>query len=143
MNRFRHKKRQFAHMQELPLTPLVDMALTLLIVFMIASQAMHNGIKIDLPQGGSKDNVAISEKITLIIDKLSNVYLGKVRVDIDNLSEVISIDMLHENKGLLFIQADQALAYGVVFDLIERLKRLQGVKQVVLSSKNGVSQDND
>ena len=33
MNRFRHKRRQIAHMQELPLTPLVDTALTLLIVF--------------------------------------------------------------------------------------------------------------
>lgn len=135
MTRFRYKRKRFERMDELPLTPLIDTALTLLIVFIIAAPAIHNGIKIDLPQGNKNDEAGLSEKITVVIDKDKNIYLGTTKTDVKSFSHAIALTTLQEHKGIIYVQAEQSLAYGFIFDVIERLRCLEGVAHVVLVSK--------
>lgn len=135
MARFRYKRKQLKHIAELPLTPLIDTALTLLIVFIIAVPSTGHNIKIDLPQGSCRQESKISQKITLAIDNERDIYLGATKIDVQDLSRILTPAMLQEHKGLVYVQADQALTYGFIFNVLDRLRSLEGVAHVVLVSK--------
>ena len=55
MRRGNKKRTRRFSTPEISLTPLIDTALTLLVIFMITAPMIHNGIKVDLPQGNSKE----------------------------------------------------------------------------------------
>ena len=71
MSRFarRYKRSQATGIPEITLTPLIDTALTLLVIFMVTSPLINNAIKVDLPKGNAQEAQGVQEDLVVHIDK--------------------------------------------------------------------------
>ncbi len=106
---------------EINVTPLVDVMLVLLIVFMITAPMLTTGLKMDLPQ--AKSAVVIKPKPPLVISISKD---GKFAVDADEITSesilaVVQTRMEGDNKRVIQIRADRAGSYGPVIELVDRL----------------------
>jgi biopolymer transport protein ExbD len=116
-------------MTDLSLTPLVDTALTLLVIFMIAAPMMHNNIKVVLPKTTNSDGKQ-KEEIVVFIDKDNKLtFNGKAMLTDDLIKEILK--QKPNAQKLVSIKGDRSASYGVVLELFDQLRK-QGVTHVVL-----------
>ncbi len=135
--RFRFKKDRFGSIPELSMTPMIDVALTLLVIFIVASPMIHHSIKVNLPQGQIHEVKGNTKNTVVYLDKGSKIYING-----DAVSKTFLLSHLkkRENKDeTIFIQADRAVDYGTVIELVDDIK-LSGVKHVALATKKCSSQ---
>jgi biopolymer transport protein ExbD len=128
-------KKHRSGMNDLPLTPLIDTALTLLIIFMIASPMMHNAIKIRLPQGQSKEDHALKHDLVVYIDNNEKLYLNESPTTLQEMLAELSQEALHKTDGAVYVKADKAASYGCVMQVVDSLKVAGGVKYVALATQ--------
>lgn len=131
----RRMRRHRASMTDLPLTPLIDTALTLLIIFMIASPMMHNAIKVSLPQGQSKEDRALKQDLIVYIDSKEKLYLNESPTTLDAMLAELSQDAVHKAEGTVYVKADKGVSYGCVMSVVDKLKVAGGVKYVALATQ--------
>lgn len=129
------RRKQRKMLEEVPLTPLIDTALTLLIIFMITSPMMHNLIKIDLPEGKSHEKSIARSNITVFIDKDKTLYLNEQQVTLQELISSLSGDMLKNSEGTVCVKGDKDASYGSIIEIVDRLKLVEGVCYVALATK--------
>jgi len=132
MRNYRRRHRKM--LNDIPLTPLIDTALTLLIIFMIASPMVHNAIKINLPKGKVKEQGDVQHSIQIFIAKDQTLYLDGQAFDLDTLVGQLT-GMLKTNGENICVKADEQVLYGCVMGVIDRLKSMQGVQCVTLVTK--------
>jgi len=100
-------------MNEINVTPLIDVMLVLLVIFMVTAPLLTTGVSVDLPKAKSAPMMADDTKMLLIVTRDEHVYLGK-----DEITDAVE-DRLRTNARLreekeLFIQADENVKYGAV-----------------------------
>ncbi len=103
-----------APMAEINVTPLVDVMLVLLIIFMVAAPMMSTGVSVDLPQARAPRMEMDEEKLLLSIDAQEKVYLGETEVPVDRLDEALRTNARIQADKELYVQADTTVPYGVV-----------------------------
>lgn len=133
--RNRRMRRSRKNIEELPLTPLIDTALTLLIIFMITSPMMHNAIKVNLPQGKAKEDKALKQDIIVYVDKEGSVYLNETKTTLEQLVADLSQDVLKQSEGTVYVKADKDVHYGRVIQTVDTLKVAGGVRYVALATQ--------
>jgi biopolymer transport protein TolR len=106
---------------EINVTPLVDVMLVLLIVFMVTAPMLTTGLKMDLPQ--AKSATVLKPKPPLVISITKD---GRFAVDADEISEdslltIVQARMDGDAKRVIQIRADSAGTYGPVIALIDKL----------------------
>ena len=99
---------------DINVTPLVDVMLVLLIIFMITAPMLATGIELELPEGTVSQLDDDDGKLILSIDRHRRVYLGETEVGWGELSEKLSTNERVQAERTLYIEADTALPYGVV-----------------------------
>lgn len=107
---------------EINVTPFVDVMLVLLIIFMVTAPMMDQGLDVDLPQTRQVDALPTdSEHLVLTINRDGAMFLDKYEVRLDELET--RLGLLVRDKGrALFLRADQNVPYGVVVDVMGRVK---------------------
>ena len=145
MPRIRKKRQRINTLPEITLTPLIDTALTLLVIFMVTAPMMHNSIKIDLPQGNQQEAKGKQEKkITVYIDQKAGISLGCTTHDNGKPKPVVNkADLIralqqiigNDNNTTVNVEADKKVSYGLVYDLVDDIKFLGGVSHVVLAAE--------
>ena len=127
-------------LSEINVTPLVDVMLVLLIIFMVTAPLMSAGVEVDLPKAEGAPMPIEGEKMLLIIDAEQRVYLKvvggeteaeRVEVPFDRLQEALSTNAVIRASSELFVQADQAVPYGFVAQVLA-IVRQAGVEQLGL-----------
>ena len=119
---------------EISLTPLIDMALSLLVIFIITTPMMHNGIQVNLPHGKSKE-VAAEREVVVTMSADDTIYVNGKLIERDSLVESVRLNLEKLDKKPVFINADEAISYGKVYELIDELKQA-GVKYIAMSSRS-------
>jgi biopolymer transport protein TolR len=111
-------------MSDINVTPLVDVMLVLLIIFMVTAPMMTQGVEVELPQAADAEPLATDEeKLVLTVTKDKRVFLGTSEVPFDRISELLAAnDKLKQDKEL-FLHADHALPYGVVVAVMAAAKK--------------------
>jgi biopolymer transport protein TolR len=140
-NRVRRFRPAVHTTQEINVMPLVDVALTLLIIFMVATPMMHNIIKVELPTSRVDDSAGkqhTQEEIVVYIDKKGDVYLNGQPYSIDGLLKQLKKLVRKDSEDVVFVQADQAVSYGKVIDVMDTIKVTGGIKYVALATKRGL-----
>ena len=107
-----------APMAQINVTPLVDVMLVLLIVFMVAAPLMTAGIQVNLPKSTSKPIDAKRETITVSIDKDGALYVDKDMVDRSQLAAVLNNRAGRSREDPIFVKADKAVPYGAVLEVV-------------------------
>lgn len=121
-------------MPEITLTPLIDTALTLLVIFMVTAPMVQNGIKLDLPHGKSKETGA-QQELVVSVSKDGAVYFNSYQVKPQELVSSVQQALQGKEDEPVFVRADEAVAYGKVIEVVDELKQA-GVKYVAMSMQS-------
>lgn len=140
-SRLRRLKNRSHTLQEVNVLPLVDVALTLLIIFMVATPMMNNVIKVELPSSRIDDNMPQShnqQELTVFVDKQGKIHLNGQEYSLENLLKKLQELVKKDSGDIVFVKADQAVPYGKVIDLVDTIKISGGVKYVALATKRAL-----
>ena len=121
-------------MSQPTLTPLIDTALTLLVIFMITAPMVQNGIKVDLPQGNSKE-VGNQQELVVTMSKDDKIFFNSYPIERKELVESVQKALTQRDDIPVYIRADESLSYGKVIEIVDELK-LAGVKYVAMSTRS-------
>ena len=96
--------------------------MVLLIIFMVTAPMMDSGLDVDLPQAKQVENLPTdADHLVLTVREDGALFLDTYQIQLDELESRLS--MLVKDKGrALFLQADKAVPYGIVVDVMGRIK---------------------
>jgi biopolymer transport protein TolR len=109
-------------MSDINVTPLVDVMLVLLIIFMVAAPMMVQGVDVELPQTTSKPLSSEKEPLIVTIDKKGDVHINTLEVEVDFLTEKLKKVLENRNNKEVFFRADKNVAYGEVIQVMAAIK---------------------
>ena len=118
---------------EVSLTPLIDTALTLLVIFMITAPMVQNGIHVTLPQGNSKE-VGNQQELVITMSKDEKLFFNSYPILRRELAETIKKAMAGRESSPVYVRADESIAYGRVISVVDELKEA-GVRSVAMSTR--------
>jgi len=119
----RHRRRPV--MAEMNVTPMVDVMLVLLIIFMVSAPLLTVGVPLDLPQTQAKTLDLDKEPLTVSVNGKGQVYLQNTEIAVDEL--IPKLKAIAEARGgaaaeeRVFVRADKAVEYGTVMTVMGRL----------------------
>ena len=121
-------------MAEINVTPMVDVMLVLLIIFMVSAPLLTVGVPLDLPQTQAKTLDLNQEPLTVSVNANGQVYLQNTEIAVEEL--VPKLQAITEARGSgaeerIFVRGDQKLAYGTVMKVMGRLQAA-GFRKVAL-----------
>jgi biopolymer transport protein TolR len=108
---------------DINVTPLVDVMLVLLIIFMVSAPMMTTGIDVDLPSTRAPRMEIDEEKLLMTITSEQKVYLGEIEVPYDRLEEALSTNERLQREKEIYVQADEAVSYGFVTKVLALVRR--------------------
>ena len=114
---------------EINITPLVDVMLVLLIIFMVAAPMIQTGVKVDLPQVKTPPVESTDTKVVLAITRDRKIYLAETEVPITELAEKLRTNARLQKERELLVHADRNLSYGVVLEVMG-LARAAGIESL-------------
>ena len=103
---------------EINVTPMVDVMLVLLIIFMVSAPLMQQGIQVDLPKTKSPSLSEQEKPIVLVVKRNGAVEINENIIPADKLVEKLRAIYAKREKKEIFIQADKTLAYGIVANVM-------------------------
>jgi biopolymer transport protein TolR len=110
-------------MSEINVTPMVDVMLVLLIIFMVTAPLIQQGVKVNLPETKAAPVESNEKKLVLSIDTSHRVFLGEVEVPIDDLEEKLKSNAKAQADKEVYLHADKEIPYGVVVDVMAAAQR--------------------
>jgi len=116
-------------MSEINVTPMVDVMLVLLIIFMVTAPMMQQGVQVELPQTNAKSMDVNPELTVLTLTASKQIYLGKVEIPYAELSSKLLHNMKLRNDKEVYLHADRSLPYGFVIDIMA-VMRAAGVENL-------------
>jgi biopolymer transport protein TolR len=129
--RRRHQRAKV--MAEINVTPMVDVMLVLLIIFMVSAPLLTVGVPLDLPQTAAKSLDQDKEPLTLSVQLSGKVFLNNSEISVDEL--VPKLKAITEARGgmeeRIFVRGDNKVDYGTVMRIMGRLSAA-GFKRVAL-----------
>ena len=109
-------------LNEINVTPFVDVMLVLLIIFMVTAPLMTQGVEVDLPVTKTVRNLPQdSEHLVLTIKKDGTLFLDEYKVEADKLTDHLK-QLVSKQKKQLFLRADKEVAYGLVVRVMGDIK---------------------
>jgi len=116
---------------QINVTPLVDVMLVLLIIFMVAAPILQQGVTIDLPAVRAGNLESAEPPMVVSIDAGGSVYLDETAYDLTKLATTVGQMVQRDPTRKVFIRADAGVPYGKVMEVMATV-RGAGVTQVGL-----------
>jgi biopolymer transport protein TolR len=115
---------------EINVTPMVDVMLVLLVIFMVTAPLMQQGVEVDLPKVSAKPVETEQEKnLILSITKDKKIFIGQTEVLREELATKLTANEKIKKDKEIFLQADRTIPYGFVVDIMATLKDA-GIEQL-------------
>lgn len=127
----RHNRSRNNLSSEINVTPLVDVMLVLLIIFMVCSPMLVAGVQVDLPKTKAAALSGQDEPVAISIDKFGNVYISETKVKIAELGDKLNAVLKEKKETRIFVRGDKKIDYGKVMEVFAELKTA-GFKNVAL-----------
>jgi biopolymer transport protein TolR len=118
-------------MSEINVTPLVDVMLVLLIIFMVTAPMMQQGLEIELPETAASGVSTSEEPFVLIINKSKRITVGGQAIPISDLQKRLQAIFEKRPNKQIYIQADKAVDYGFVAETMAEV-RAAGITNIGL-----------
>ncbi len=122
---FRRRKDHLSSVTQIDITPLIDLAFSLLIIFMISTPLLEQTIPLNLPLETMRPQQVSSDKMeqqALSIDELGHIFWGKEPVSRQVLSLRLEELARQAKPPVLHLRADESLPYGTVMGVVDLIK---------------------
>lgn len=107
---------------EINVTPLVDVMLVLLIIFMVTTPMMQQGIDIELPETAASGVATSDEPFVLVIKKNKKLYVGETIIPAADLQKRLKAIFETRKNKQVYLQADRAVDYGFVAETMAEIR---------------------
>jgi biopolymer transport protein TolR len=112
----RHRRRPLA---DINVTPMVDVMLVLLVVFMVAAPMLTTGVPVDLPKTNARAITDNDQKpLEISVDKAGDVYLMQNKVDLDSLIPRLTAIAGANKEARIYLRGDKGIDYGKVMQVL-------------------------
>jgi biopolymer transport protein TolR len=122
-------------MAEINVTPLVDVMLVLLIVFMVTAPMLTSGVNVDLPKTDAKPLNADSTPLTVSLKADGNVYLQEEQIALPDLVAKLNAISNGDRDRRIFVRGDKSIAYGEVMQLMATISQGGFTKVALLAQQ--------
>jgi biopolymer transport protein TolR len=110
-------------MAEINVTPLVDVMLVLLIIFMVTAPMMQTGIDVNLPRVKAKSVDVTEEKLVLTINGGKEIFLNKTRMSLTDLGTKLEHIFASRIEREVYLRADRNVPYGFVVEVMAEVRK--------------------
>lgn len=110
-------------MSDINVTPLVDVMLVLLIIFMVTAPMMMHGVEVNLPQTTAKSIKTREDPLILTINKKREIFLEDRRIRLKDLETKVKTIFKYRRGKEVLLRADKEVPYGFVISVIAGVKR--------------------
>ena len=117
----RRRSRGNSPISDINVTPLVDVMLVLLIVFMVTAPLLTVGVPIELPKTAAMQMTDENEPLTITIDKNSKIYIQELEVDFDELTEKLEAIGQSNYDQKIYINGDKDISYEVLMKVMAKI----------------------
>ena len=112
-----------ATLSEINVTPMVDVMLVLLIIFMVTTPLIQQGVKVSLPETKAAPVEADEKKLVVSIDLQKRVFIGEAEVPFAEFEEKLKANAKAQKEKEMYLHADRDLPYGTVVDIMAAAQR--------------------
>jgi biopolymer transport protein TolR len=109
-------------MSQINVTPLVDVMLVLLVIFMVTAPMMQQGVQVNLPKAETKALPALQESVVVSIERSGRVFINSNEISADSLRTKLSEIFVSREKKEVFLKADKDVPYGEVVRTMAEIK---------------------
>jgi biopolymer transport protein TolR len=123
---FQHQSSDpYDHLADINVTPLVDVMLVLLIIFMVTAPMLHQGISVALPKTATTNlRSTLEDPIVLSISKDGLYYINETPVARGLLKDRLRAILKGRKERAVLLKADRSLSYGTVIETLDLLNRM-------------------
>ena len=133
--------RRYRPMAEINVTPLVDVMLVLLIIFMVAAPLMTVGVPVDLPRTAATPLNQETEPLTISVDPQGRIFLQETEVPQEELVPRLQAIMANQPQGTperrIFVRGDRAISYGKVMEVMGTIAAAGFTRVALLAEQPG------
>lgn len=115
-------ERRKKYMSDMNMTPMIDVMLVLLVIFMITAPMLVTGVDVNLPKTKKAKVLKENEKpIVVSINNKGEFYIGSMKIDLATLLEKLKVIATNNKIGEVFIKADKTIQYGRVVEAMGKI----------------------
>ena len=109
-------------MSQINVTPLVDVMLVLLVIFMVTAPMMQQGVQVNLPKAETKSLSPKEDTLVVSVDKSGKTFINTNEVQADQLKDKLNSMLAGREKREVFLKADSSVPYGEVVRVMAQIK---------------------
>jgi biopolymer transport protein TolR len=110
-------------MSDINVTPMVDVMLVLLVIFMVTAPLIQQGVKVNLPDARAQPVEATEKRLVLSVDRQGHIYIGDVEVPQDQVEEKLRSNAKAQADKEIYLHADRDVPYGAVVEVMAAAQR--------------------
>jgi biopolymer transport protein TolR len=114
----RNRRNRYRPLAEINVTPMVDVMLVLLIIFMVTAPLMTSGVSVDLPKTNAQPLNSDAEPLTVTIKADGSIFLQEQAVDVTDLVAKLQAISQNNPERRIFVRGDKDLAYGRIMEVM-------------------------
>jgi biopolymer transport protein TolR len=131
---YRSRKSKSRILNEINVTPFVDVMLVLLIIFMVTSPLLVSGVNVDLPENSLNALNADKEPLSITVDSQGKIYIQNTPIEYAQLVDKLKAITSEKHDSRIFIRGDKRVDYGKIMEVVSQINAA-GYEKVTLISE--------
>ena len=107
---------------DINITPLVDVVLVLLVIFMLTAPILQSGIEVDVPKTKTVKEIT-EERLVISIDKQQRVFLGNEPINVNQIADTLRRRVRDPRRQSIFLRADENVPFGAFATVMDAVKQ--------------------
>lgn len=128
---------RYQPLAEINVTPMVDVMLVLLVIFMVTAPLLTVGVPLDLPKTQASAITDPKPPVILSLNRVGEVFIGDERIEPDELAERLSGLAAEDPTRIVYVRGDQTISYAQLMDALGIVNRAGFVKVSLVAEAAG------